>query len=128
MNVEYKEHVKKQIIENGIPVKDIEYNKIEKNGNVLIEGHYNNQRFRYMKPKSRSIQFENTPVTIPMQIERMPNLVHPPIVDSIQLYKKRRGKKTVKKHTSSNKVVKGKGSRTNKKKSNKKKSNKRMKK
>ena len=107
MNIEYNEHVKKQIIQNGIPVKDIEYNKVEKNGNVLIEGHYNNQQFRYMKPnfRQKQVRFENHSNTIPMQIVRMPNLDKPPhIMDSIQIYK-RRMNQTRKK--GSKKIVKG---------------------
>ena len=103
------EYVNEQIIQNGIPVKQMDYHKIKQNGKtLLVEGHTNNHAFRYINPhgfrkkNTKSIHFknENSP-EFSMKMERMPTLV-----DSIQLYYRKNNKKSKKRRKSSRKTMK----------------------
>ena len=87
-------YVKEQIIKNGVPIKDVEYKKMYRKNNMVIQGHYNNKQFRYIQPllinrrtkkrvhfskKNRNIVFN------PIQrIERMP--IYP--VDSLLIHRR----------------------------------------
>lgn len=81
-------YVKEQFIENGVPIKDVEYEKIYTKNGLLVQGHYNNKQFRYIQPlhKNKRLHFSKKSqkdVFRPIHsIERMP--IYP--LDSLILY------------------------------------------
>ena len=61
MNPHQEIYVKESIIENNIPLRNIEYNEIKNNGHpVYIQGHVNDKTFSYIHPILRKDTYEKS--------------------------------------------------------------------
>ena len=91
-------YVKEQIIKNGVPIKDVEYEKKNVKEGVFVQGHYNNNQFRYIQPltinrtNKKRVHFSKKNQNIVFNpisnIERMPNYY----VDSLMIHRARQNK------------------------------------
>ena len=99
-------YVKEQVSENGLVLKDIEYEKKYTKKGLLVEGHYNNKQFRYMEPVDKKrVHFSRKNSNIvfnPVEsIVRMP--IYP--VDSLIIHRKLKGKSKKRKTNIHNKKI-----------------------
>ena len=61
MNSHQEIYVKENIIENNVPLHNVEYNEIKKNGHPLyIQGHVNDKTFSYIHPILRKDTYDES--------------------------------------------------------------------